>query len=141
MAVKIAVKAPLIEDFWNSFTKRTEYEQTVEEKQYQDSLLVNEINVTDACYDGNICCKLWASQGECKVHDKLCPLSCGGCNATHPLEDCVDYDENCPHYVFNGLCDSNPWFLENCRKSCGTCVSNVQELTRICRRTHGLTRV
>ncbi|CAD5220941.1 unnamed protein product [Bursaphelenchus okinawaensis] len=65
-----------------------------------------------------------------------CPLSCGKCKANHPVDDCRDYHPQCANNAAEGRCRESPWFLENCRKSCGMCMKNIKQLQKYCKATY-----
>lgn len=51
---------------------------------------------------------------------------------------CNDYHRSCPEWASRGECNMNTWMLENCRRSCRSCLDQWQ-LRQRCRVNLGLT--
>uniref|UniRef100_A0A915Q5D0 receptor protein-tyrosine kinase n=1 Tax=Setaria digitata TaxID=48799 RepID=A0A915Q5D0_9BILA len=83
------------------------------------------------CYNENVCCPLWGLQGQCSRNVTWmacnCKVSCGLCiPADYDYGTCNDYHRNCPTWAAHGECDTNAWMLENCRRSCRSCLDQWQ---------------
>ncbi|RCN43578.1 shTK domain protein [Ancylostoma caninum] len=52
-----------------------------------------------------------------------CRVSCQQCQPNYRYGDCADYHPDCYKWSRSGEC-SKRWMVENCRRSCNTCVSN-----------------
>ncbi|KAH7727730.1 TYR-4 protein [Aphelenchoides avenae] len=62
-----------------------------------------------------------------------CRVSCGACiPQDYFYGTCDDYHRDCQSWANRGECGKNPWMLENCKFSCGTCLTNF-ELRQLCR--------
>ncbi|EJW77027.1 hypothetical protein WUBG_12064 [Wuchereria bancrofti] len=48
------------------------------------------------------------------------------------LQTCNDYHRSCPDWAARGECSINAWMLENCRRSCRSCLDQWQ-LRQRCR--------
>uniref|UniRef100_A0A914L5V6 ShKT domain-containing protein n=1 Tax=Meloidogyne incognita TaxID=6306 RepID=A0A914L5V6_MELIC len=78
------------------------------------------------CYNENICCSLWALNGECsKNRDWMacnCRVSCRICSLDiYEIGTCYDYHNQCREWASKGECKKNNWMLENCKSSCNSC--------------------
>ncbi|VDO69892.1 unnamed protein product [Heligmosomoides polygyrus] len=80
------------------------------------------------CYNENQCCPIWASQGECRTNPGFmlcqCRVSCQQCRPSYRYGECADYHADCAKWSRTGECPKNTWMPENCRRSCGNCISN-----------------
>ncbi|KAE9546288.1 hypothetical protein FO519_010500, partial [Halicephalobus sp. NKZ332] len=95
------------------------------------------------CYDENICCQFWSTQGYCTKNPFWmgcnCKVSCGKCIPQDYFHgSCDDYHKDCTPWAQRGECKRNPWMLQNCKLSCKTCLNKV-ELRKMC--TGGRSRV
>uniref|UniRef100_A0A8R1TKT0 ShKT domain-containing protein n=1 Tax=Onchocerca volvulus TaxID=6282 RepID=A0A8R1TKT0_ONCVO len=89
------------------------------------------------CYNENVCCPLWGLQGLCTRNATWvacnCKVSCGLCIPDdYDYGTCNDYHRNCRTWAEHGECDTNAWMLENCRRSCDSCLDQWQ-LRQRCR--------
>ncbi|VDK68512.1 unnamed protein product [Litomosoides sigmodontis] len=83
------------------------------------------------CYNENVCCPLWGLQGQCSRNFTRiacnCKVSCGLCIPTdYDYGTCNDYHRSCPEWASRGECNVNAWMLENCRRSCRSCLDQWQ---------------
>ncbi|VDN51144.1 unnamed protein product [Dracunculus medinensis] len=79
------------------------------------------------CYNENVCCPLWGLQGQCSESPEFmacnCKVSCGRCIPTdYNYGTCDDYHRSCRQWAARGECNRNAWMLENCRRSCRSCM-------------------
>uniref|UniRef100_A0A914HLP2 ShKT domain-containing protein n=1 Tax=Globodera rostochiensis TaxID=31243 RepID=A0A914HLP2_GLORO len=89
------------------------------------------------CFNENICCQFWGLMGECRKNSAWmtcnCRVSCGACIPQgYDFGSCSDYHPECRQWAIRGECRRNAWMLENCKRSCESCVS-FRELRQICR--------
>ncbi|KAL3100944.1 hypothetical protein niasHS_001404 [Heterodera schachtii] len=89
------------------------------------------------CFNENICCPFWGIMGECRKNSAWmncnCRVSCGTCIPRgYDFGSCSDYHPECRQWAMKGECQKNGWMLENCKRSCESCV-NFRELRQLCR--------
>ncbi len=84
-------------------------------------------------------CELWAAAGDCESNPEWmipnCIKACMECpgvstslgttgSSTMPSSACINIHTHhieCDYWASTGQCELNPWMLNNCMRSCGTC--------------------
>ncbi|VDN27888.1 unnamed protein product [Cylicostephanus goldi] len=51
-----------------------------------------------------------------------CRVSCEQCTPDYYYGECSDYHRDCYKWSRGGQCTRNKWMLENCRRSCNSCI-------------------
>ncbi|CAJ0593870.1 unnamed protein product [Cylicocyclus nassatus] len=78
------------------------------------------------CFNEDICCPYWAYVGGCITNPDFmlcqCRVSCEQCTPDYFYGECEDYHRDCYKWSRGGQCTKNKWMLENCRRSCNSCI-------------------
>ncbi|GMR34410.1 hypothetical protein PMAYCL1PPCAC_04605 [Pristionchus mayeri] len=90
-------------------------------------------NCAPSCTDHYLCCEYWASQDYCTRSSEYmrcnCPVACNFCQSSFASGSCANYADDCNRRA--GLCATDHWTAQNCRVTCGACMS-AGELADYC---------